>query len=97
MAIDPRAVTIQESKEIAPTLAMLEGSMIIPEPIMFTATMNVSWTRLIFFGSCIVFSYLVLASFSPIRRLFQISFADHVGAELDATLLSLQWPLIYSI
>ena len=48
MAIEPSAVTIHESREMAPTLAMLVGSMMMPEPIMFTATMNVSWTRLIF-------------------------------------------------
>jgi hypothetical protein len=28
---------------------MFVGSMMIPEPIMFTATMNVSWSRVIFF------------------------------------------------
>ncbi len=49
MAIEPSAVTIQESSEIAPTLAMFVGSMMMPEPIMFTATMNVSCIRLIFF------------------------------------------------
>jgi len=54
MAIEPTAVTIQESREIAPTCAMLEGSMMMPEPIMFTATMNVNCIRLIFFGSCMV-------------------------------------------
>jgi hypothetical protein len=42
-------VTIHDSSDMAPTLAMLVGSMMIPEPIMFTATMNVSWTRFIFF------------------------------------------------
>ena len=51
MAIDPIAVTIHDSSEIAPTLAMLVGSMMIPDPIMFTATMNVSWTSVIFFVS----------------------------------------------
>ena len=45
-------MTIQDSSEIAPTLAMLVGNMMIPEPIMFTATMNVSWTRFIFFFGC---------------------------------------------
>ena len=48
MAIEPSAVTIQESREIAPTCAMLVGSMMMPEPIMFTATMNVSCTTFIF-------------------------------------------------
>ena len=49
MAIEPTAVTTHESREIAPTLAMFVGSMMMPEPIMFTATMNVSWIKLIFF------------------------------------------------
>src|SRR5215510_11857263 len=56
IAIEPSAVTIQESSEMAPTLAMFVGSMMMPEPIMFTATMNVSWIRLIFFFSAIVSS-----------------------------------------
>ena len=50
IAMDPTAVTIQESSDIAPTLAMLLGSMMMPDPIMFTATMNVSWMRFIFLG-----------------------------------------------
>ena len=41
------AVTIHDKSEIAPTLAMLVGSMMMPEPIMFTATMNVSCIRFI--------------------------------------------------
>ena len=49
MAIEPSAVTIQDSSEIAPTLAMFVGSMMMPEPIMLTATMNVSWSKFIFF------------------------------------------------
>ena len=49
MAIEPTAVTTHESSEIAPTFAMLAGSMMMPEPIMFTATMNVSCIRFIFF------------------------------------------------
>src|SRR6188474_3132091 len=51
MAIDPTAVTTHESSEIAPTPAMFAGSMMMPEPIMFTATMNVSCTTFIFFLS----------------------------------------------
>src|SRR6188768_4084606 len=51
MAIDPTAVTTHESSDIAPTPAMFAGSMMMPEPIMFTATMNVSWTTFIFFLS----------------------------------------------
>ena len=50
MAIEPSAVTIQDSSEIAPTCAMLAGSMMIPEPIMFTATMNVSCIRFMRLG-----------------------------------------------
>ena len=50
MAIEPSAVTIQDSSEIAPTCAMFVGSMMMPEPIMLTATMNVSCIRFIFFG-----------------------------------------------
>ena len=49
IAIEPTAVTIHDSREIAPTWAMLVGSMMMPEPIMFTATMNVSCIRFIFF------------------------------------------------
>ncbi len=48
--MEPSAVTIQESKDIAPTCAMFAGSMMMPEPIMFTATMKVSCIRLIRFG-----------------------------------------------
>jgi len=51
MAIDPTAVTTHDSNEIAPTPAMFAGSMMMPEPIMFTATMNVSCMRFIFFFS----------------------------------------------
>ena len=51
MAIEPSAVTIHESSEIAPTCAMLVGSMMMPEPIMFTATMNVSCTTFIFLAA----------------------------------------------
>jgi hypothetical protein len=36
---------------MAPTFAILVGSMMMPEPIMFTVTMNVNCTTLIFFGS----------------------------------------------
>ena len=50
MAIEPSAVTIQDRSEIAPTCAMLAGSMMIPDPIMFTATMNVSCIRFMRLG-----------------------------------------------
>ena len=45
MAIEPTAVTNQDNREMAPTCAMFAGNMMIPEPIMFTATRNVSWIR----------------------------------------------------
>ncbi|MNN81786.1 hypothetical protein D3C81_1986460 [compost metagenome] len=48
MAIEPIAVNIQDSNETAPSWAMLVGSMMMPEPIMFTATSVVSPVRLIF-------------------------------------------------
>src|SRR5512145_2306593 len=82
MAIEPTAVTPHESSEIAPTCAMFVGSMMIPEPIMFTATMNVSCIRFIFFlDSC---------TLSPLFRLpCCIRLADHVGVELDSTLNAL--------
>ena len=50
MAIEPTAVTIHDSREMAPTWAMLVGSMMIPDAIMFMDTINVSWTRFIFLG-----------------------------------------------
>src|SRR4030095_3902965 len=55
---------------------MLVGNMMRPEPIMFTATMNVSWTRFIFFCSCIP---LLLRD--PLRE----SLPNHVSMELYAT------------
>jgi hypothetical protein len=36
-----QAVTIQDSSEMAPACAILVDSMMMPEPIMFTATINV--------------------------------------------------------
>ncbi len=65
MAIEPSAVTIHDSSEIAPTCAMLVGSMMMPEPIMFTATMNVSCIRFILFavasGMALPSSFVCLA------------------------------------
>jgi hypothetical protein len=55
-------VTTQDSSEIAPTWAMLVGNMMMPEPIMLTATMNVSWVRFIFFcGAAAMTTLLKLA------------------------------------
>ncbi len=52
MAIEPTAVTIQDSREMAPTCAMFVGSRMIPEPIMLTAVRTVScMTFIFFFGS----------------------------------------------
>src|SRR5258705_13370069 len=73
MATDPNAVTSQESSEIAPTLAMLAGSMMIPEPIMFTVTRNVSWVKFIFFVS--------MVGVLPVNP--DESFLHDVGVELD--------------
>ena len=53
IAIEPTAVTSQDKSEIAPTCAMFVGSIIIPDPIIFTATMNVSCIRVIFLGCSI--------------------------------------------
>ena len=64
MAIEPTAVTIQESSEIAPTCAMLEGSMMMPEPIMFTATMKVSCITFIFFCACCCMATPLVYAFS---------------------------------
>src|SRR6516162_7746426 len=74
MAMDPNAVTIHDKREIAPTFAMFVGSMMIPDPIMFTATMNVSWIRFIRFACCSGIGVLLS------RR----SLADDVGVKLDA-------------
>ncbi|MDT4821937.1 hypothetical protein FQZ97_551280 [compost metagenome] len=48
MAIEPTAVIAQDSSDAAPSWAMLDGSMMMPEPIMFTATRVVSPVRPIF-------------------------------------------------
>src|SRR5258706_1785271 len=58
MATDPTAVTIQESSEIAPTRAMLAGNMMMPDPIMLTATRNVSCISVIFLF-CVVMALSV--------------------------------------
>ncbi len=50
IAIEPSAVTTHDNSEIAPTFAMFVGNMMMPEPIMLIATMNVSCTTFIFFG-----------------------------------------------
>src|SRR6478609_10407496 len=88
MAREPTAVTSQDSSEIAPTWAMLAGSMMMPDPIMFTVTRKVSCTTLIFFlasagartpasRTAAVMRVLLVA----VRRR---SFAHDVGVEADA-------------
>src|SRR3954471_19379162 len=76
MASDPIAVTSQDSSEIAPTLAMLAGSMMMPEPIMLTVTMNVSCVTLIFLLASAI-------ALPPVDRGLP-SFPDDVGVEGDA-------------
>ena len=66
MPIEPTAVTIHDSSEMAPTCAMLVGSMMMPEPIMFTATMNVSCIRFIFFF-CSAYGFVLI---SALRRIY---------------------------
>ena len=46
--MEPMAVTIHDSNETAPSWAMLVGSRMMPDPIMFTVTSVVSPVRLIF-------------------------------------------------
>lgn len=41
-AMEPTAVTSQETIESAPTCASFDGSMMMPEPIIFTAVRMVS-------------------------------------------------------
>jgi len=48
MAMEPTAVTSHESREIAPNWPILAGNMMMPDPIIFTATNVVSPMRLIF-------------------------------------------------
>src|SRR4029453_4433131 len=76
IAIEPTAVTTQDSSEIAPTCAMFVGSMMMPEPIMLTATMNVSGMRLIFFCGA--------AAMTALLNLRWGLLANHVRVELDA-------------
>ena len=67
IAIDPTAVTIHDSSEMAPTCAMLVGSMMMPEPIMLTATMNVSCIRFIFFCGAAMSALLNQSEFAVTR------------------------------
>src|SRR5512139_2979626 len=74
IAIEPTAVTSHDSREMAPTCAMLAGSMMMPDPIMFTVTMNVSCTTPIFFSASAILPLL--------GSLSARSFADDVGVDL---------------
>src|SRR4051794_3160195 len=87
MVIDPSAVTIQDRREIAPTFAMLVGSMMIPEPIMFTATMNVSCTSVIFF---------VVRPSSSLVTVAGPLIPDRVDVEVDAVIDSLLVDALHS-
>src|SRR4051812_47049683 len=80
MAMEPTAVTIQDSREMPPTCAMLAGNMMIPEPIMFTATRNVSCIRLIRFF-CMTFPF-ALPELLPGQTIHQIATA--LGRRLKA-------------
>ncbi|MNE00245.1 hypothetical protein D3C80_926490 [compost metagenome] len=53
--MEPTAVTAHDNSDTAPSCAMLVGSMMMPEPIMFTVTKVVSPIRLIFFDSAMPF------------------------------------------
>src|SRR5262245_823293 len=90
IAIEPTAVTPQESSEIAPTCAMFVGNMMMPDPIMFTATMNVSWTRDIFFvGVATVSSRLFGHAVDVVGAVLFLGAFDFLGeaGELVAPLL----------
>ena len=56
---------------------MLAGSMMIPEPIMFTATRKVSWIRFIFFAALVpaaglveISDVLATSAALPFERIF---------------------------
>ena len=74
MAIEPTAVTPHDSSEIAPTCAMFAGSMMMPDPIMFTATRTVSCTQFIFLAAA---GAAVTVPRSP---------PDRGGLEIDAVI-----------
>src|SRR4051794_40944009 len=60
MAIEPTAVTTHDNSEIAPICARLVGSMMMPDPIMLTATSVVRPASVIFFtGSAMAGSLLL--------------------------------------
>src|SRR5215471_4912130 len=77
MAIEPSAVTIQERSEIAPICAMLVGSMMMPEPIMLTATTTVSCIIVIFFGAVAIVLSLFLDAQHVVHAVFHLGAFDH--------------------
>jgi hypothetical protein len=62
MAMEPTAVTSHESNDTAPSCAMLVGSRMMPEPIMFTVTSVVSPMRLIFLLESAIGNSLICAT-----------------------------------
>ncbi|WP_236585422.1 hypothetical protein [Dyella sp. EPa41] len=66
--MEPSAVTIHERSDIAPTFAMFAGSIMMPDPIMLTATSTVSCIMLIFFVPSISASSALIRSLSGWRR-----------------------------
>src|SRR4026208_1387176 len=91
IAIEPIAGTIHDSREIAPTLAMLVGSMMMPEPIMFTATMNVSCIRLIFFTA-----FAAVPFATPVSGRVRLV-PDGVSVECDAPIDPLLVDTLYFV
>ncbi len=61
MAIEPTAVMIHDSSEIAPSWARFVGSMMIPDPIMLTATIVVRPAEVIFFAGSAIAGLLTAA------------------------------------
>lgn len=57
--MEPTAVTSQETIESAPTYASLDGSMMMPEPIILTAVKMVSWNTLILFELLLMITSLI--------------------------------------
>ncbi|MNJ66461.1 hypothetical protein D3C77_625420 [compost metagenome] len=60
--MEPTAVMIHDSNETAPSCAMLDGSMMMPEPIMLTATRVVRPTRPIFLLDSAIAELLALSA-----------------------------------
>ncbi|MCY1429261.1 hypothetical protein D9M71_451710 [compost metagenome] len=78
MAMEPMAVNIQDSSDTAPSWAMLVGSMMMPEPIMFTATRVVSPVRPIFLPGSAIDDVI------PNRDLLGIDHSERITAKILA-------------